>query len=38
MIASSTKYGGRHGDIGVPLVSVTQVDPDQPDAPTIALR
>ncbi|MCW2877271.1 MAG: hypothetical protein JWQ95_1371 [Sphaerisporangium sp.] len=23
-------------DVGLPLVSVTQVDPDQPDVPTIA--
>ena len=25
-------------DVGLPLVSVTQVDPDQPDVPTIAPR
>ena len=25
-------------DIGVPLISVTQVQPDQPDVPTIAPR
>jgi hypothetical protein len=25
-------------DIGVPLISVTQVEPDQPDVPTIAPR
>jgi len=25
-------------DVGLPLVSVTYVDPDQPDAPTIAPR
>ena len=25
-------------DVGLPLISVTQVDPDQPDVPTIAPR
>ena len=25
-------------DLGLPLVSVTQVEPDQPNAPTIGLR
>ena len=25
-------------DVGLPLVSVTQLDPDQPDVPTIAPR